>query len=84
MLSPTEELIQSITYDILPGCATRLAFGIDTPQHFAAISTTYRRGEIDRVVLEGVEGKPSKLGELLRNCRSNPYPSLIFSDHPAE
>jgi hypothetical protein len=76
----TRRLIEAVLADLWPPTAAVVNFGIDSRQHYEALSHPIRAGEIMPRALDEALGDGGKLTALARQAPSNPHPDVRFSN----
>lgn len=75
----TESVFSALMLDLMPeGPAAITDFGIETPDHFSALSLAVRQGEISLEDLDRALGNGPLLTKLVRAARSNPHKAISF------
>lgn len=80
----TQQLIECVAADILPGMACCVDFGLDgwadtNPQKcWEALRDPILRGEVTAEQLDEALGSGPKLTALVRSCPSNPHKDIEF------
>lgn len=60
-------------------------FGLPTPQHLIALSSSFWSGDLTMENLDRAAGNPEMLTEMVNRCPSNPHKGIVFSavDNPS-
>lgn len=74
----TEQLVQAIMWDMWPGPAAVLDFGLDSQRRYEALYYPVRNGEITPEQLEAALGKGPELTRLANGAPSNPHKGIVF------
>jgi len=74
----TRDLINGIVFDVWPKSGTRGDYGLDSQQHYEAVSAGYRHGDFSAKTLDAAYRDGDKLTELMRSAPSNPHKDIEF------
>jgi hypothetical protein len=76
--SSTRHLLEAICSDTAPRDSAKVDFGIDTPQHFEALSHAVLGGRITPEMLDATLGNGNALTQLVKLDTDNPHRGIVF------
>lgn len=74
----TKQLVEAIAFDVWPGNAAAMDFGLNSQEHYEALYYPVRNGEITAEQLERALGSGPRLTELANAAPSNPHKGIVF------